>query len=82
MSEVKYFVVSYSEDGDFTLEVYNTKAEVVDAFELDADPEDYTTHPAATFKMMLDEFTPGHVLIKGRVVLPKKAEVVQRWTIE
>ena len=81
MDEDKYFVISMNEDGEWSICEYDTAEQIIDEYDLNNE-EDYVTPPAESFKTHIDEYNPGHVIIKGKVIMPKAKEVVKKWELE
>lgn len=82
MGKIKYFVVSMDDDGEWSLESYDNVKDLMHMYELDEDPDDFTEPPADRFRDHIDEDTPGHVIIKGEIILPKAKEVVTRYVLD
>lgn len=81
MSKPKYFVLSFSEDGDVSLKV-------LDAAGLQKHADDYWSDEEMCPKF-LDKIDPngvaytvGTMIIKGEVVKPRPVDIVKKWGID
>ncbi len=81
---MKYFLITLNEDGEWSVDVYDTIQDVVDVVGLDDDVGDFTdgSHPALSFREELDDYNTGYMLIKGDLLMPKAKEVVKKWEFE
>ena len=81
---MKYYFVSHSEDGDWSLNGYESMDQVCEDFDLYGDVDDYKegSHPAQKFTDTLNEYRSGVVLIKGEILMPKAVEKIKAWTFE
>ena len=77
----KYFVVSMNEDGEWSISEFDTAEQIIGEYDLN-NPEDYTTPPAENFRTTIDDYNPGSVIIKGKIVLPTAKKVTTKWEIE
>ena len=80
----RYYVVSMDDDGDWGFIGYDTIEEVKDQYGIDDPPEDYNEgyHPANNFTDYIDELKPGHILIRGTILLPKAKQIRTAWDFE
>lgn len=80
----KYFVVSMNDDGEWSFDQYDDIDEVRENYGIDEPIDNYMKgcHPTEDFTNYIDENNPGSVLIYGKILLPKKKEVVIKWEFE
>ena len=81
---MKYFLITASEDGDWSVDVYDTVEELADDIGLYDPVSDFTdgSHLALSFREELDDYNTGYMLIKGDLLMPKAKEVVKKWEFE
>ena len=80
----KYYVVSMDEDGEWRFNEFEGIEDVHSYYGIDEPAEDYVEggHPAEKFRTWIDNENPGKVLIYGKILLPKKKEIVTKWEFE
>jgi len=80
----KYYVVSMDEDGEWHFAEHTTLDTVISDYGIDEPEADYNEgeHPAYGFKTSIDDYTPGQVLIRGTILVPKPKKVVEAWDFE
>ncbi len=79
---MKYFAIGISEDGDFSIDVFENPEELIRHFGLDKGDEEYSVPPSSMFKECVDCDEPGIMVIKGDVVMPKVEVIVKKWRLE
>lgn len=77
----KYYVVSMNDDGEWSFNIFDTLEEIMEEYGIDEDPKDYKEgcHPAEGFVDNIDDYTPGHILIRGQVLTPHPVQQVTKW---
>jgi len=79
MDDDKFYAVSMNDDGEWDISVFDTWDDIVKMYDLNS-PEDYNEPPYEKFKTMVDDYNPGVMVIKGKLVMPEPIQVKTEFT--